>query len=221
MTTINLHGILAHEFGNSFLMHIKKPKQVVDAIDANKRLFKKRILELSEQGIHYAILVDGQNINSSEQLELKKENMTIDVVPMVCGSGFVALVGAIGGAIAAGATAGSFAAVFGGFLASQLGSALIGGVLNMVVGTLIQQALAPSDKPQRTESTVSGAKESFIFSSKANLTQQGNPVPVGYGRLRVGSSVVQSTVKSYPQAYQAEKALVGTSQDAAIRQTVQ
>jgi len=31
------------------------------------------------------------------------------------------------------------------------------------------------------------------------VASQGAPVPVGYGRLKVGTQVIQATVKSYPQ----------------------
>jgi predicted phage tail protein len=218
MTIINLHGILAREFGKEFTMHIEKPKQAIEAIDANKPLFKKRILELSQQGIHYSILVDGENIAHPEQLEIKKAITVVDLTPVICGQGFTALITTIAGALT---TAGGTAAVVGGALATASTVAgvttfaataltsFIGGALNMIAVTLIQQALAPSQKPQRTEARISGAKESFLISSKGNLAEQGVPVPVGYGRLRIGTSIVQSTVKSYPQRQKVSNALFG------------
>ena len=218
MTIINLHGILAYEFGKEFTMYIERPKQAIDAIDANKPLFKKRILELSQQGIHYSILVDGESITNLEQLEIKKKSTIVDITPVICGQGFTAALTAIGSALAgstgvAGAvsaalvTAGTGAAA-GTLVASTL-TTLIGGTLNMIAVTLIQQALAPSQKAQRTEARISGAKESFLISSKGNLAEQGVPVPVGYGRLRIGTSIVQSTVKSYPQRQKVSNALFG------------
>jgi len=210
MTVVNLHGILAHEFGDSFLMEIEKPKQVIDAITCNKALFKKRILELSQQGIHYSILIDGENIVSEYQLEIKKENTVIDFAPVICGRGFVTLLTAIGSALAgAGGALGVIGGALGTIGSAGWASTLIGTVLNSVAMAVIQQALAPSEKPQRTEATVSGTKESFLISSKGNLAEQGIPVPVGYGRLRVGSYIIQSTIKSYPQKYQTKKALTG------------
>jgi predicted phage tail protein len=211
MTIINLHGILAREFGKEFTMHIEKPKQAIDAIDANKPLFKKRILELSQQGIHYGILVDGENISHPEQLEIKKAITVVDLTPVICGQGFTALITTIAGALTGGAGAVGAALVTAtatGFAATSLTS-FIGGALNMIAVTLIQQALAPSQKPQRTEARISGAKESFLISSKGNLAEQGVPVPVGYGRLRIGTSIVQSTVKSYPQRQKISNALFG------------
>jgi predicted phage tail protein len=210
MTIINLHGILAHEFGKEFTMHIEKPKQAIEAINANKPLFKKRILELSQQGIHYSILVDGENIAHPEQLEIKKAITVVDLTPVICGQGFTALITTIAGALGTTGVAGAIgtALVTAGGAATTLAS-FIGGALNMIAVTLIQQALAPSQKPQRTEARISGAKESFLISSKGNLAEQGVPVPVGYGRLRIGTSIVQSTVKSYPQRQKISNALFG------------
>lgn len=216
MTIINLHGILAYEFGKAFTMYIEKPKQAIDAIDANKTSFKKRILELSEQGIHYTILIDGENVSEVHQLEIKKETTVVDITPVICGQGATALITAIGTALA-GATGSAAAVAVGsalvtatatGFAATAL-TTFIGGALNMIAVTLIQQALAPSNKPQRTEARISGAKESFLIGSKGNLAQQGIPVPVGYGRLRVGTSIIQTTVKSYPQRQKITNALFG------------
>jgi predicted phage tail protein len=210
MTIINLHGILAYEFGKAFTMYIEKPKQAIDAIDANKTSFKKRILELSEQGIHYTILIDGENVGEAHQLEIKKEITVVDITPVICGQGFTALITTIAGALGTTGVAGAVgtALVTAGGTATALAS-FIGGALNMIALTVIQQALAPSNKPQRTEARISGAKESFLISSKGNLAQQGIPVPVGYGRLRVGTSIIQTTVKSYPQRQKITNALFG------------
>ena len=210
MTIINLHGILAYEFGKAFTMYIEKPKQAIDAIDANKTSFKKRILELSEQGIHYAILIDGESVGETHQLEIKKEITVVDITPVICGQGATALITAIGTALGTAGTAGAIgtALVTAAGTATSLAS-FIGGALNMIAVTLIQQALAPSNKPQRTEARISGAKESFLISSQGNLAQQGIPVPVGYGRLRVGTSIIQTTVKSYPQRQKITNALFG------------
>jgi len=50
------------------------------------------------------------------------------------------------------------------------------------------------------QSTVGGDNQSMMFSSsQINLTAQGSPLPIGYGRLKVGSSVIQASLKSLPQ----------------------
>ena len=37
---------------------------------------------------------------------------------------------------------------------------------------------------------------SFLFSTKDNLTSQGIPVPVGYGRLKIGTKVISNKIES-------------------------
>ena len=106
-------------------------------------------------------------------------------------------------AIGAVAVAGGFAAAAGSTLVSVgVGIAMMG----------LQMALAPKPKMERPSADVNSAKQSFIFSSKANVAEQGIPVPVGYGRLRVGSAVIQSTIKSYPQAFEKENSLASDGQ---------
>jgi predicted phage tail protein len=37
--------------------------------------------------------------------------------------------------------------------------------------------------------------QSFFFSNRVNIASQGTTIPVGYGRLRIGSSVIQANAK--------------------------
>jgi predicted phage tail protein len=192
MTSINLHGILAREYGDTMIMKIRKPKEVFNAIDANKPNFIKRILNLSSEGIHYNIVVDGKNIKELSELEVKKEVERIDIVPSIVGSGKV------GGAIMIVIGVAMMVTGFG----APIGA--------MLIGMGVQMMMAPKPETVKPESNLNGTKESFLFSSKANVTQQGIPVPVGYGRLRVGSAIIQTTMKSYPQNYVQNLAMQNT-----------
>ena len=211
MTQVTLHGILAKEFKKTFSLSIKRPKEVFDAISCAHSNFRNRIVELANQGIHFALLVDGKKMVTMEELSAVSSNQQIDIVPLVCGAGKA---GAIIAIIAIGVlTAGAGFAIGAGMLA---GSAALGTTLvNIGVGVALmglQMALAPKPKMERPSSDVNSAKQSFLFSSKANIAEQGIPVPVGYGRLRVGSAVIQSTIKSYPQAFEKENALLSDGQ---------
>lgn len=207
MILINLHGILGHEFQSSMFFNIKKPKEAIEAISSKFSLFRKRLNELIEQGIHYSILIDGEKIDNINQLDIGRSPEQIDLVPIICGSGAVALAVVGAGLL----YAGTGASIFGFALAAGgTAAAFASSIGMMMISMAVQMMLAPKPEMQKTEATVSGAKQSFLISSKANLAEQGNPVPVGYGRLRVGSSVIQTTVKSYPQNYDTTNALVGT-----------
>lgn len=188
MTKISIHGILAKEFSSSMNFKIRKTKEVIDAICVNHSEFRNRIVELSKEGIHYAIIANGRLISSLSDAERKIAPETIDLVPVIAGQGAVAL--AVGGAILYGAGA----YIGNGFVAYALmfvGSAMLS------IG--LQMMLAPKpEAPERTSSTISGEGRSLMLSSKGNIAQQGSPVPIGYGRLRIGSSIIQSSVRSYP-----------------------
>jgi hypothetical protein len=71
----------------------------------------------------------------------------------------------------------------------------------------ISFALTPQPELQQIEATAQGSKSSLIFSNIVNTANQGAPLPVGYGRLKVGSQVIQATIKSYPQHQPIDEAL--------------
>ena len=179
MTDIYLHGILAQEYGKAFRFEIAKPKDALKAIDANKEGFIPRILELQREGFLYDIIVNKRRITHPQELEISSATR-IDIVPAIVGSGFIA-------------TAISLA--FGG-----------GIIANIVVAiglAALQYALTPKpdlgmEPEQQLSAEASAMKSSYIFSTHINTASQGTPVPLGYGRLKVGSAVIQSSMKSFP-----------------------
>ena len=166
MTEIILHGILAKEYGKTILMDIHKPRDVIRAIDCNRRGFRKRVVDLQRQGFQYDILVDKVRLDK-EQFLNKRKPRRIDLVPLITGSG------------------------------TGLEIMLIVALTSVV----ISYALMDPGTIEGGEQVVSGSNESLIFQGgAANVASQGAPVPIGYGRLIVGSQVIQSSIKSFPQS---------------------
>ena len=188
MTKIFLHGILANEFGSNFEMEISRPKDVVKAINANFNNFQNRINELAAEGLNYVFIVDGKKLQDFNELEVKKVFDTIEIVPLIFGSGFVAVGTAVISSIVVGGGFASAAAVTT-FLGTALGgftAALVGGLVVAAVSLGLQMLLAPKpEKPEQIRSSTSAIKESFAFANKANITNQGSVIPIGYGRLKV------------------------------------
>ena len=80
------------------------------------------------------------------------------------------------------------------------GTELLVALVLSMGAALIQYALMDPGTIDGGESTVGSDQGSLTFSgSQINLTAQGSPLPIGYGRLKVGSSVIQSSIKSVPQ----------------------
>lgn len=58
----------------------------------------------------------------------------------------------------------------------------------------IQYLMTPIPEEEPAEMTMGSANKSFLFASKDNITAQYKPVPLGYGLLRIGTKVIQSTI---------------------------
>lgn len=58
----------------------------------------------------------------------------------------------------------------------------------------VAQLLAPKVKAESKEAVEN--KPSYIFNGAVNTVAQGNPVPILYGRMRVGSQVVSAGITS-------------------------
>jgi predicted phage tail protein len=202
MTNIILHGILAKEFQPSFRMKIHKAANVVKAIDANRTSFNKRIFDLAREGLNYTIIVDGRKITELEELNAQKEPQEIHLVPLIVGAGGVALVSAI--VVAGGGVVGAAGLVGGAAFAAGL----INAVVLTAVSMGLQMLLAPKpDAGPPMSASTKALSESFSFSNRANVASQGSPVPVGYGRLKVGSQLIQMSIKSYPQELESTVAM--------------
>ena len=185
MTAVKLHGILGREYGESFTLQIENPKHVLGAIDCNKEGFLSRIIELQREGFCYDIIVNKKRIEVGKQMDALLFPETIDLVPAIVGSSVAV------GMFFEWLVAGSFLA--------QLTTA--------VIFASIAYALTPKPEIESLEAEVQASKGSLIFSNRVNVASQGAPVPIGYGRLKVGSQVVQATIKSFPQYADPERTL--------------
>ena len=96
----------------------------------------------------------------------------------------------------------------------MIGTFLFGGsLLGSFAGSLALSAIAsalspkPDTQDQRVSATAEASRSSFVFGNVVNTASQGAPVPIGYGRLKVGSKVIQATIKSFPQNQETQNVL--------------
>jgi predicted phage tail protein len=189
MTIVNIHGILAREFGNSFILSLPNPKDVLEAIDCNREGFLQRLIELQREGLCYDLIINKERITNGPDMDNISNPATIDLVPAISGSGqFIAAAFKL-------LTAKTFAAT----------------VAKAIIFAAISYALTPKPENEALEIEADASKSSLIFSNTVNVASQGSPVPIGYGRLQVGSQVIQATIKSFPQHQDPLKALRGSS----------
>ena len=192
LTTVKLHGNLAEQVGRD-TWHIKV-SSVSEALRAIDLMVQRRltvaIVNNEKQHIKYQILVDEKNLFSKpietveevkdSALFMQKSMKTIDVIPVLEGAGDDAkdMAMIIGGALMFG-----MGAWMGSPMMMQLGlfTALIG------LSNMLSQ---PPEFEDFREMEPMTKKESYLFSGPSNMYNPGGPIPIGYGRMMLGSLTV-------------------------------
>jgi predicted phage tail protein len=186
MTQVYIHGILAREYGDIFEFNLPNPKDVLEAIDCNRSGFIRRLIELQKEGFCYDIIINKKRVTQEEHMTGVKNPKTIDLVPAITGAG-----------------------PFAGFVLFLGSGTFLANLTLAVIFAAISYALTPKPEMEALEIDADASKSSLIFSNIVNVASQGSPVPIGYGRLKVGSQVIQATIKSYPQHQDPQQALGG------------
>lgn len=213
MLTVRLHGHLEESYGSEFKFEAKTVREVIDALQANFDDFTEEFIK-DERA--YMIVVDAEAQELSGCILPIKSNSTIDIVPAIVGAGgiFKALALIVVGAVLVIATAGAVAAFFAGTAGAATGLAGVGvsalaglaGVVGQTaalaifagVGAIgaglllsgVASLLAGPDGPDGA-----GEKASSLGRTD-NIVGQGVPVPIGYGRLMIGSVVLSASFVS-------------------------
>jgi predicted phage tail protein len=197
MTSITLHGLLGKKFGRSFKIKINNALSALKAIDANRPGFMNEILSLSKKEEDYCIIINGTTVCNSNELYENKILRTVDLVPVIAGSGEIAAAFFISAFSLAG-TAASIA----GFVITTLVNIAISLGIQYIMSKLLKEAEPPTN-PQKYQavggasSVVQAAGKSYVFNNMLNIAEQGSAIPVGYGRAKIASRVIFSTVKNY------------------------
>lgn len=208
MVKIKLHGAMGKAVGEEWNLNVKSVSEAIRAIEMNSKKLYKYIIDQGNVGGKYQILInedlflpsddfragDIKAINESELMISNKNLKSIDIVPVLEGNdskilGIVTLV--VGVALLAvgigGAILGAGATVFGAGTAASV--TLLGlGLAAAGVFSLLSQP--PKFEDFREIET--GGKTSYLFSGPTNVIGEGGPVPLGYGRLLIGSQAISA-----------------------------
>jgi len=188
-TKIILHGKLAKIFGKEFeFANIKKPIDAITAIETRFPGFRDFVIDSSKKGAHYEIICDNESEDSFSINNRKQKIQEIQIVPCVLGSDPISLI--IIGAIAVGIGA------FAGLSVAAAAFFITLGVGLIMAGIMYLLTPIPENEPS-SEISTSVKNSSFMFQSPQNISTQGRSIPICYGKLRVGSYVVGTTISNY------------------------
>jgi predicted phage tail protein len=177
LTTIKLYGDLGEKFGKEFQFEVHSPAEAVRLLAANFKGFTEFFVgeDLKKQ---YHVYVGKQDLDTKEIDHPVSPKEVIKIVPVVAGGTENPFIRIIVGVVLV------VAAAYGAPTASIGWGLIIGGVSQVL--------FAPPTPPSAAALEVDENMPSYNFDGPVNTVRQGNPVPVGYGRLRVGSQVISA-----------------------------
>lgn len=214
---IHLHGELGQLFGEQWQLDVVTPAEAVCAINANRPGFTKHLVESGRQGTAYQMLL-GDDLLGTESLGHPFSCETFHLVPVLVGANQngASVAKVVVGAVIVIASMGYGAAAYGGAEGATMGEVMEGGfmgaamsqpaLLGMSYGTiaLMGASIAFSGiSALLSKSGVTPASAtdgSHSFSGPVNTVAQGGPIPIGYGELVVGSTVISAGIKVSDEA---------------------
>jgi predicted phage tail protein len=188
MKKIQLLGELGKKFGKSFSMDVKNPAEAVRALCVNFPEFKQHLIDSEKRGIAYKVLV-GKEAQSVNDLHNPAGKQSIKLVPVLQGAGSSGLTSVIIGVVL---IAAALVAPFVG--AGAASPYLMSAGIAMVIGGVVQMLTPVPTLNSDTSNNQPDNKPSYVFNGSVNTTAQGYPVPVGYGRMIVGSAVISAGI---------------------------
>ncbi|MCP1446385.1 putative phage tail protein [Pseudomonas sp. GGS8] len=188
MTRILLSGSLAKAFGRVHL-RLLESGTVTEAFSALRNTlngFEDFVRGASRRGIRFAIFRNRENV--IEDRFTLGGTTEIRIVPVISGSKNGGLFQTVLGVVLI--VVGVVVTALSGGSASPIGAALITTGIGMAIGGVVQMLTPVPKTPGQQEQASTENKPSYLFNGAFNSTQQGLPVPVVYGQMLVGSSVV-------------------------------
>lgn len=166
---IRLYGHLGKKFGKSFMFAINSPVEAISALSANIPGFREYVKKFN-----YHIFLDKVNIGSDE-ISINSSAKVIKIVPETYGSG------------------GIFKIVVGALLTIFTPFKSVG--ISLMLSGAAEMLFAPPKNKTASQESVENSP-SYIFNGAINTVAQGNPVPLAYGRVIVGSQVISAGLTS-------------------------
>tara|TARA_Y100001951_G_C11282283_1_gene266228 strand:+ start:931 stop:1608 length:678 start_codon:yes stop_codon:yes gene_type:complete len=172
MTEVFLEGRLGRVVGKKFSFKTRTLKEVLAAIEANTGKLRTYFNLNGRRA--FAVFVNGKELDpSAYSLNVNVEGKNVLIIPMLFGAIAVSLTTAIVGAIG----------LAGSKIATFIVGTLVSAALSFGLNLLISKIMKPDD-PEALNTS------SFLFGQAENVSKQGVVVPVGYGRMQIGSRVI-------------------------------
>lgn len=186
LTKVILDGEFEKVVGQrEWMLDCNSPAEAIALIEANKPGIRNWIRQhLNDYKVCEVECEneDGQKeFLTDETFQAKRECKAIRFLPIFTGAG--------GNNGILQAIAGVAMIVVGALTSwTGIGAGLIGAGIGMIIGAICTMLMSPSENDDDDGET------NYYFNGAVNTTEQGNPVPLVFGRCRVGSAVISSEI---------------------------
>lgn len=191
ITTIKLRGSLGKLFCKELILDVLSVGDAIRGLCANFPEFQKEVIST---GNYYKVITNknSKGLEANEIGLVSKELNEIEIIPVISGSDG-------GKKIIAGIILVAAAFVGGQYVdPGTLGAAAADTAMSVGVNLILSGAIQLLFKPPEAEYEDTTDVVSYNFSGPVNTTPQGLPVPLGYGELLVGSSVISVSIDTVP-----------------------
>lgn len=189
MKTIIFHGLLKKLFCKQIKINILSFKDIFKSLSCNYNDYDKKINKIRKNCLGLAVLVDG-NLFYKDIDEIDydiQDAKCIEIIPCSKLNIFGSLVAAL---IAIGLSK---------ILANVVAFLLVV-LISLGISYLISKLMAKSQGSQIKTA-------SYIFSNKENLAARNTPLALAYGKLKVGSNVINGLIFNFDLKYDANQIL--------------
>lgn len=195
---VYLDGELGEKYGRELTINAANFSEVFKCLDCNFPDFRDYILECEEKGIGFSMEVGDDTLTDEKELLMNFQSGDMYITPQPAGAdGAVKIFAAIVIAvliIASGPTGWAWAA--GGGL-STAGALAAGLAINLAMQGLAE-LMAPDPA---TDDIDQSQDKSYLFQGSGQNIEEGDPVPVVYGKLRVPARLVSFDIRNEKAAY--------------------
>jgi len=185
---VRLYGQLGSRFGRLHRLAVKNPAEAIRALSAMLPGFEQYLMTAKDRGLTFSLFVGKSNI-SKEEMEYPVGSEDIRIAPVIIGAKRAGVLQTIVGVVL----------IAIGYFFPPVAAYTVPAGIGMIAGGVIQM-LSPVPKGLSSRDSPDNAS-SYSFNGPVNTQAQGNPVPVLYGRLIVGSAVISAGIRNNEDAY--------------------
>nr|HAT2257094.1 tail assembly protein [Citrobacter freundii] len=185
MTTIKLSGPLIRLFGREHQRLISTPREVFRALSVTVPGFEKYLNTSKARGLTYTVMVGKRNISESD-LDFPNAGQEIRIVPVIIGSKRAGVLQTILGAALVAVS------IWMPGVSIAASNMMFAAGASMALGG-IAQMLSPQPGGLASKQDADN-KASYAFGGVTNTTAQGNPVPLAYGKRRIGGAIISAGI---------------------------